>query len=660
VSVEGQPVSVEGQPVSVEGQPVSVERKPPDMKTGAESEDPLLQQIGGVGRWQLLTFSLLAFFCIPAGWQILVVDLHAPADADFWCRPPPAFANWSSDQWRRYSAPHNHNQRGDVVWDGCGVYSRDYSRAPEDPDRPPPPATNATRACLRRKDMSARWQFSHAAYQRTISEHFGLVCEYRYLVETAKAAFHIGGILGVFFGGIISDRFGRRPAVLVLLVVMFLASVAVSFSNTIMLYIVLRFLLALTVFPLYTIIFVFCMETVAARWRLLLGMLYQVMLSLGFMSLAGIATVVSDWQHLQLAVSAPLLFCSIYYWAVSESPRWLLAAGKVSRAAAILESVAQINGREYDQTVQLVPQHEERTHVVVTKLLHQPTLRRRTLSLWLVWLANGLVYYGLRRHFDVDGLTGGRVHVRVLVGGAVDVFSCGVAGLACLALGRRRTILAAMELTGLCLLASAAFEKGEYAGDWPLLLLLLLTRFFASAAFCLVFVYSAELLPTGLRCTGLGSAAAFSKLGALLVPAVAGLSSQYYLPALVPAVCVMAAGGLLLMLPETQRLKMPDTLHAAATLGVELPAEPVLPVWQQTETTATSAASPPTLSTSAAAPPTLSTATSTTSLSLSTIAKGAPTGRDALNAGFGPIQEDDGAHEGVGREDHDVLEDTGV
>ncbi|XP_037074714.1 organic cation transporter protein-like [Pollicipes pollicipes] len=543
--------------------------------TKRQRTDVLLDQIGDIGRWQIVSFIVLSLFSIPVAWQTLVVVFHAPPDADFWCTRPAAFANWTVDQWRHYSTPRSVDKHGDPVWDGCRVFALNYSTAPPDPDRPPPPLSNATVKCPHQRKIPDRWQFDHAFHKWTIREHFGLVCEYDYLIGPVTGSYLVGTLIGVFFGGMVSDRFGRRPAILCLLGLTLISAVAVTFSNSIMLYIVLRFILALAVQAVYITNFVFCMEIVGAKWRVVLGLLFQVPFAFGFISLAGIAYLITNWQHLQLAISVPLVLFILYYWAVSESPRWLLAAGMVDSAEAIIESVAEINDREYDETVQLVPQHEARTHVHVKELLRHRQLRWHTLRVWAIWLANGLAYYGLLFSFDdLDG----DVFLNAVAGGAVELAGYLLGIGVCLWLGRRWAIFAFMQLSGVCLLATIGFSRGEYQRDWPLLLFTMLARLCISSSFGLVFVYSAEVFPTGLRNTALGSCSACSKFGAVFAPFVARLAHHYtHLPEIVLAVLVMVCGGLPLSLPETRYLKLPDTLHEAGTLGSDHVPEPHWP-----------------------------------------------------------------------------------
>ena len=36
---------------------------------------------------------------------MLAITFLAPSGVDHWCAPPPAFANWSPEQWKLYAIP---------------------------------------------------------------------------------------------------------------------------------------------------------------------------------------------------------------------------------------------------------------------------------------------------------------------------------------------------------------------------------------------------------------------------------------------------------------------------------------------------------------------------------------------------------------------------
>lgn len=95
-----------------------------------------------------------------------------------------------------------------------------------------------------------------------------------------------------------------------------------------------------------------------------------------------------------------LWFCSFCRWVLPESPRWLLAVGRTQEVYTILEQAARFNNRKlpknFDKLLQQeVIEDECGENVTVFDLFKTSQMRRRTLSLFLIWFSVYLVYYGV-------------------------------------------------------------------------------------------------------------------------------------------------------------------------------------------------------------------------------------------------------------------------
>lgn len=87
-------------------------------------------------------------------------------------------------------------------------------------------------------------------------------------------------------------------------------------------------------------------------------------------------------------------------WILPESPRWLLAVGRTQEVYTILEKAARFNNRKlpknFDKLLQQeVIEEECGENVTVLDLFKTPQMRRKTLSLFLIWFSVYLVYYGV-------------------------------------------------------------------------------------------------------------------------------------------------------------------------------------------------------------------------------------------------------------------------
>lgn len=70
----------------------------------------------------------------------------------------------------------------------------------------------------------------------------------------------------------------------------------------------------------------------------------------GLMGLALVTVFVRDWFVLSLVTSVPFLFYFLYIFIMPESPRWLLAKGKLEDALKVLETMARVNGKEFPES----------------------------------------------------------------------------------------------------------------------------------------------------------------------------------------------------------------------------------------------------------------------------------------------------------------------
>jgi OCT family organic cation transporter-like MFS transporter 4/5 len=102
---------------------------------------------------------------------------------------------------------------------------------------------------------------------------------------------------------------------------------------------------------------------------------------------------------------------------------------------------------------------------------------------------------------------------------------------------------------------------------WAVILLFLIGKLGVTSAFGVVYVHTAEMLPTIVRSGGVGSASTMARFGALLAPFVPMLSIYAKpLPMLLFGGVAVLAGVLALKLPETLGNKLPETVDEAESL----------------------------------------------------------------------------------------------
>ena len=93
----------------------------------------------------------------------------------------------------------------------------------------------------------------------------------------------------------------------------------------------------------FLISFGLSVELVGNKRKTLIGNLIQAPFAFGE-AIVGLAAMgLSDWQKLQIAISAPIFGLLVLYFVLPESPRWLIATGKYKEAKETINKAAKIN-----------------------------------------------------------------------------------------------------------------------------------------------------------------------------------------------------------------------------------------------------------------------------------------------------------------------------
>ncbi|XP_034239958.1 organic cation transporter protein-like [Thrips palmi] len=485
--------------------------------------DALQSTIGDFGRWQLGIALAVAMSGLPGAWfKIGIVFLAPPVD--YWCTSPLP----SPD-------PHNGTARYKCVVPG--------------------PGEGGTLPC-------DTWEYDRSIFRETIITEWNLVCGRAQLANVVQMLFMFGFLVGCTLGGLVADKYGRKPPLLAGSVVQLLTGVGCALVPWFSVYLVLRFLSAVAVGAITVTGFVLMIEIIGGRWRTPVNTLGALPFSVGHCMLAGLAFLLRDWRDLQLAVSLPVALQLAYIWVVPESPRWLLAVGRDADAVDVLRKGARANRIEvadWDKVLAACKegQKKEEGPGGVSALFRTPVMRRCTLVMYANWAACGLVFYGLVQYM---GQVAGNIFLNGFLSGVLELPGMVICCVALIKWGRRKTLLFAQAFTGVSCLAIMLVPLLGLP-DWVTVALASCGVTGISIAFPCVYIYAAELFPTVVRNIGVGSSSTIARVGSGLAPFVATLNSVS--PSLPPAIfglMPLLAGLLVFMLPETLHRELPDTI----------------------------------------------------------------------------------------------------
>ena len=115
-------------------------------------------------------------------------------------------------------------------------------------------------------------------------------------------------------------------------------------------------------------------------------------------------------------------------------------------------------------------------------------------------------------------------------------------------------------------MSTAAVPLGVYSYEWPIVLLAMCGKYISQVCWGIVYLYTSELFPTVIRSVALSFACSMARIGSMLAPFIAYLSEvSPVLPIFVFGSITFIVGLATILLPETNKKKLPDTLHEGET-----------------------------------------------------------------------------------------------
>ncbi|CAG5127343.1 unnamed protein product [Candidula unifasciata] len=414
------------------------------------------------------------------------------------------------------------------------------------------------------------WTYDQSNFQNTVVTQMDLVCRRSSLRSHANMIYMGGFLVGSIVFGILADIKGRKPSLMMAVTLHVVTSVLVLFSPNYVTFVVCRFLTGVSNMGIMLSAFVLGMELVGRQWRTVAGVSINFFWCAGMLLLDLMAYGIRDWKHLQLAASCYAVLFLPLWWLLPESSRWLMSKGRLEEARVILTKIAESNKKEIPDDAFNEPDKDEDQGTITDIFLH-PVLAFRFAVVFLNWLVVNLVYYGLTLNV---GSLGGSIYLNFALNGLVETLG-NIATLGALPrLGRKRFYSLAMLFSAAaCLCCMIPALASSSAPGWIIVLLSNVGKFCITGGYSTIYVFSAELFPTGLRNSVLGSCSMVARVGAMMAPYVADLSLVVAgavgasLPFLVFGASGLLAGLLALALPETLNMALPETVQDAVEFG---------------------------------------------------------------------------------------------
>uniref|UniRef100_A0A2K5HSL5 Major facilitator superfamily (MFS) profile domain-containing protein n=1 Tax=Colobus angolensis palliatus TaxID=336983 RepID=A0A2K5HSL5_COLAP len=394
------------------------------------------------------------------------------------------------------------------------------------------------------------------AKKRSLINEFDLVCGAETKKDTAHIMFMAGPLIGSLIFGLITDKMGRYPAILLSLLGLIIFGFGTAFVNSFHLYLLFRFGISQSVVGYVISSISLATEWLVGEHRAHAIILEHCFFAVGAMLLTGIAYSLPHWRLLFLVggvLAVPLIS---YIWILPESPRWLMMKGKVKEAKQMLCYAASVNKKTIPSNLldEVQLPRKKVTQASVLDFCKNRQLCKVILVMSCVWFTVSYTYFTLSLRMRELGVS---VHFRHVVPSIMEVS----ARLCCIFLlqqiGRKWSLAVTLLQTIIWCLLLLFLSEGTLKS--MTILVLTLGEFSLAATVTVFFLYTAELLPTELRARGLGLVFLASAAGAILSLTIIN-QTHSLLPIFLCCVLAIVAFSLSFLLPETRNQPLFDSL----------------------------------------------------------------------------------------------------
>ncbi|WP_454765888.1 MFS transporter [Cupriavidus campinensis] len=332
--------------------------------------------------------------------------------------------------------------------------------------------------------------------------------------------FFVGMLVGAFVFGRLADRIGRRPVLMMAVVIDALFGVASAFAPELTWLLALRFLTGIGVggtLPVdYTMMAEFLPRDRRGRWLVLLESFWAIgTICLALLALAALSYGDQAWRVIFLVTGTPALIGVVLRFYIPESPMFLNQSGKSDEARKVLERVAKVNGRK----VEIPALQSEVVEQKPVFALFSGSLRRRSIALLAAWALISIAYYGVFVYLPIklsaEGFAFMRGQVFLVVLAIVQLPGFALSAYGVERWGRKPTLIGFLLLSAAgCMLYSLGTDPTVVVGSTLLMSFSLLGTWGA------LYAFTPEVYPTDLRATGMGTAGAVARFGGLFAPAI--------------------------------------------------------------------------------------------------------------------------------------------
>ncbi|XP_067838663.1 organic cation/carnitine transporter 2-like [Heptranchias perlo] len=407
------------------------------------------------------------------------------------------------------------------------------------------------------------WEYSTDRYISTIVSEWDLVCDNNWKGPFTTSVFFLGVLCGSIVSGQLSDKYGRKVVLFGGIALQTILSFIQLASQSWEMFCILYFFIGVGDISNYVAAFVLGTELLGKSERIAYTTLGVCMFyALGYILLPVFAYHIRDWRMLLLALTLPEILYVPLWWYIPESPRWLLSQGQVEQAEAILKAAARKNGITHIGTIfdatcsNTGPVNGNKRAHNYLDLVRTSNIRNITVLLFFMWMICTIGYYGLS--LNTPNMHGDP-YINCFVSAASEMIVYVIVWLL-MRVSPRRIVTGSMLLLSGSVLLLIQFVPSTF--QIVTTILLMIGKSGATAAYTIIYIFSAELYPTVVRNMGLGACSMASRVGCIISPYFTYFVAYNNILAFILMGSLMVTAGVFgLLLPETRDQPLPETIQ---------------------------------------------------------------------------------------------------
>lgn len=339
----------------------------------------------------------------------------------------------------------------------------------------------------------------------------------------------VGMAIGATLGGMLADKIGRRSVFTLTLLIYGIATGASALSVSVAMLLVFRFIIGLGLGAELPVASTFVSEFAPKKIRGRVIVWLEAFWAVGWIAAALIGYFVvapyDDGWRWGLALGAiPAVYAIVIRLRTPESVRFQELKGRFGEAETTVREFEESAGEDYtyrgdtiDSVADFVSHEEARPTETKDLTIFSPSMRKRTIALWIIWFMINFSYYGaftwIPSLLTAQGFDLVKSFEFTLIITLAQIPGYAAAAWLIEVIGRRRTL--ALFLAGS---AVAAILYGQASEPWQIISAGMMLSFFNLGAWGALYAIGPELYPTNVRGTGTGAAAGFGRIASIITP----------------------------------------------------------------------------------------------------------------------------------------------